>query len=709
MSGPDDRQSTQRPTPGDRLDRWLRLEADGQITVLTGKVELGQGIHAALAQLVADELDAPFDRVRIATVDTDASPDEGNTAGSRSIEESGAAFRKVAAEARAALLEAAAAHFATDPVSLGIDSGVIAAPDGRSLSFSELAAARPLDRELRLDARPKPPGERGLIGRSTPRRDLVPKVTGQPAFVQDIDVPGMLHGRILRPPSYGARLESLDDADLRALPGVVRVVRDGSFVGIVAEREDQAVRALEHARGIATWSQDDPLPPTHDPRYLLTAPDEAVVIHERHDPASGPVRRVISAEYTREHLAHASLGPSCAVATLDDARMTVWSHSQSVFALRHELAMVLGVGDAAVRVVHREGAGCYGHNGADDVALDAALLARAVPGLPVRVQWMREDEFCWEPFGPAMVIQLSAGLDAHDRIVDWTHHGWGHGHEARPSTSRTGSVSALLAARHLATPFQPPPGRRPQSASSGGRRNAPPVYAFPNQSIVDHYVARAPLRVSSLRSLGAHPNVFAIESFMDEIAAAVDRDPVEYRLAHLRDPRARAVLEAVADLAGWRAGERGDGERGRGVGLARYKSTSTYAAVIAEVELGAEARVSRVWAAIDAGMVVSRDGLLNQVEGGIVQAASWTLHEAIKTDGPAIATRSWETYRTMRFPEAPELFVSIIDRPADPPLGAGEAVAGPTAGAIANAVANGLGLRVRDLPITRERLVAAIG
>jgi CO/xanthine dehydrogenase Mo-binding subunit len=691
------------PKPGDRLDRWLRIEADGSATIQTGKVEIGQGLHLAFAQLVADELELPLDRVRVAPVDTATSPDEGVTAGSRSMEETGHSLHRLAAEARSALRAAGASALGLVAADVALRDGAVHAPDGRRIAFAELGAGGALARPFSGTVDPKAPAERRLVGISVRRPDLPPKVSGAPVFLQDLELPGMVHGRVVRPPGPGARLVALDEAAVRGLPGVLAVVREGSFVGVIAEREEQAIAALAAARRASTWDEGPGIPPIGDARYLAAAASEETVARERSDPAARDraVTR-LDAEYSRPYLAHAAIAPSCAIAWLDGHDWSIWAHSQGIFRLRFELAKVLETQPERIRVVHGQGPGVYGHNGSDDVALDAALLARALPGRPVRVQWMRDDEFAWEPFGTPMLVRLSAGIDGGGRIVEWRHDAWGHGSGSRPSMAARPRVVSLLAARHLPEPFQ---GAAPMR--SGDLRNALPLYVFPNERIAGHHVAAAPLRTSSLRSLGAHANVFAIESFMDEIALAIDEDPIELRLRHLDDPRAVAVIRAVAELAGWTRGERGDGLRGRGLGFARYKDTSAYAAVIVEVEVDATVRVRRAWGAIDAGMVVSRDGLLNQAEGGIVQAASWTLHEAVRTDGPRVATRGWDTYRMLTFGETPEVEVVLVDRPEEPPLGVGEAVAGPTTAAIGNAVARAIGLRVRDLPFTRDRLAAA--
>ena len=691
-----------------RLDQWLRFEPDGAVTLFTGKVEIGQGIRTALAQIVADELDIAYDAVRVAPVDTDHSPDEGVTSGSRSIEESGEALRQVAAEARHALIERAAERLGAPVSTLRAADGAVHAADGRSLSYGELAGPALLARAATGVVQPKEVRHRRVIGTIVPRIGQREKATGVPRYVHDLELPGMLHGRVVRPPSYGATLRDLDEEAARALPGVVAVVRDGRFLGLLAEREDLAVRALERLRRIAQWDEPPTLPETSDPRFLLDERTDDIVVSDRQSAIDrGRAVREHRAEYSRPYLAHAAIGPSCAVASLIDGGYTVWSHTQGVHQLRQELAKVLAVPATNVRVIHADGPGCYGHNGADDAALDAALLARAVPGRPVRVQWMRDDEFAWEPYGTGMVVRIAASLDEGGDVVAWSHELWGNGHGNRPNPSLPPGVASLLASHHLSTPLRPSVPGRPRSPSSGGQRNAAPLYEFPNERVVNHYVERTPLRVSALRSLGAHANVFAIESMMDELALLAAADPIEYRLRYLRDGRAREVIETTARIAAWRDGERGDGARGRGMGFARYKNGAAYLAVIAEVELGRDIRVTRAWATIDAGMAVSPDGVIGQTEGGITQATSWTLKEAVRFDARRITTRGWDSYPMLTFSEAPEIEVTLIDRPDEPPLGVGEAFAGPTAAAIANAIANATGVRLRDMPLTRERLLAA--
>ena len=704
-------QDVLRKLPGNlntnrRLDRWLRINRDGTVTAFPGKVEIGQGILTALAQIVAEELDVALERLRLAPADTTYSPDEGMTSGSQSITDGGVALRYAAAEARFLLLQRAAVRLGVSLEQLSVADGVVSARSGGSVSYWDLATDDLLAREATAEIAPKPASQHTVIGTPAPRRDIPAKVSGAPVFVHDLDLPGMLHGRIARPPSYDARLVELDEAEVRSLPGVVALVRDGSFVGVIAAREEQAHRALARVKRMARWEEKTVLPETTDPRFLLQEVTEDEVISEKRDAAAAArAAKTLEAEYTRPYIAHGALGPSCAVAQFENGRYKVWTHSQGIYPLRNDLAGVLAMDKERIAVIHMDGAGCYGHNGADDAALDAVLLARAVPGRPVRVQWSREDEFMWEPYGPAMVVKLKAALDSTGNIIDWTEDIWSNSHSTRPSG--LGGIN-LLAAWHLAQPFKPSPPRNPPLPGGGSHRNGIPLYEFPNQRVTNRLVKRMPVRVSALRALGATANIFAIESFMDELAAAAGADPVEFRLRHLKDPRARAVIETVAAKAGWRKGEKGDGARGRGVGFARYKNGACYLAVIAEVEAGNNIAVKRVWAAIDAGLVINPDGLINQTEGGIIQASSWALKEAVRFDRSRILTSNWDDYPILTFEESPQVEVTIVNRPELPPLGAGEGQQGPTAAAIANAICNAMGVRLRDMPFTRERVMAAL-
>jgi len=694
-----------------RLDAWLRIDAGGRVTVYTGKVELGQGILTALAQIAADELDVDLARIVMVSGDTSRTPDEGVTSGSLSIEQGGTAVRYAAAEARSLLLDAAAAKLGVAAADLSVDDGTITGPGGARTSYWSVTSNATLAREATAKAPPKAAAQHRWIGKSVARRDLPAKVTGGVAYVQDMRLPDMLFGRVVRPPSYRAKLQTADLETVRAMPGVVAVVRDGSFLGLAALREEQAIAAAQALRASAKWQETADLPPTGAALFdhMKRSPTRDSVVGEKLDAeAAARGTRTLKASFTRPYMAHASIGPSCAVAQWTDGKLAVWSHTQGVFPLRGDLAKALGIPAADIIVMHREGAGCYGQNGADDVALDAALVARAAKGRPVKLQWMREDEFAWEPYGSAMAIDLSAALDAAGNVVDWQHELWSHTHSMRPGDP---DGCNLLAAWHLEKPQAPGPGRNIPQPSGGSDRNAVPLYAFPQRRTINHLLPVMPLRVSALRTLGAYANVFAVESFVDELAAAAGADPVAYRLRQLADPRAKAVIEAVAARAAWKAGEKSDGRRGRGLGFARYKNLAVYCAVIAEVEVDAATgivRVTKVFAAADAGMIVNPSGVELQIEGGALQSASWTLREAVAYDDTRIVTQSWRDYPILRMPDIPPVDVVLIDRPEEKPLGVGEGAQGPTAAAIANAFAHATGRRIRDLPLTPERVKAAL-
>jgi nicotinate dehydrogenase subunit B len=695
-----------------RLEGWIRVEADETVTVFTGKAELGQGILTALAQIAAEELDVGFDKIRMVSADTSRGPDEQYTFGSQSVEQSGGAIRAAGAEARGILLAAAARRFGVRAEELQVRSGTIIAADGRRATFWELAkeSAGLLKGDIALAAAPKKPSDYAIVGKSVNRIDLPGKLTGAPSYVQDMRLPGMVFARVVRPPRYGARLLAFDEAAVRALPGVVAVISDGNFLAVAARREEQAIAGRDTLASSAHWS--DAAVELPDMTRLRTELQklraETVVVGTagQSEPVPGQAKRV-SAEYSRAYLSHAAIGPSCAVAWLKDGRMTVWSHTQGAFPLRGDLAKVLGMQTSEVDVVHVPGAGCYGHNGADDVALDAALVARAIPGVPVKLQWMRNDEFAWAPFGPGMAMKVEAALGSDGKIVDWSYDVWSNSHAMRPG--QPGGVN-LLAAWDLKTPFVKSPAPHIPQPFGDGDRNAVPSYELPRKEIRNHLLLDAPVRNGSFRTLGSHGNIFAIESFMDELAEAAGSDPLAFRLAHLRDPRAHAVLQAAADKAGWAPGKKGDGQRGRGLAYCRYKSIGMYAAAVVDVEVDRKTgviKVPRVVMAADLGLVVNPDGAKNQLEGGIVQAVSVTLKEQVAFDRRQITSRDWSAYRVLTFPEVPSIEIVLMQR-SDPSLGAGEGSLPPTSAALANAFAHATGRRLRELPMTPERVKAAL-
>jgi nicotinate dehydrogenase subunit B len=690
-----------------RLDRWVEIRTDGVVEVRTGKVEIGQGITSALAQIAAEELDVDYARIRMIPADTGRSPNEGVTAGSRSTMDGGGALRQACAEVRDAFLQAAARRLNAGVDELFVRDGTVhRKASNESATYWELSAEVDLSRDADGRAAPKRANQLTLVGKPLPRLDLPDKVMGAGVYLHDLELPGMLHGRVVRPPSYRAVLQAVDGKRVETMPGVRAVVRDGSFLGVVAAREEQAVAAAAALAKGAVWQEAADLPDVDAlPAFLRSRPSKAKILSEKGAPRQTGAHAV-SASYSRPFLAHASIGPACAVARVQPGAIEVWSQSQSIHPTRLDIAKTLGVAPDTITVRHMQGAGCYGHNAADDAALDAVLLASAVEGHSVRLQWSHEDELAWSPFGPAMVVALSGAVDDGGRIVDWRHEVWSNPHIARPGLQESPS---LLAAWHLDRPFaQPPgidslPGIQPTS-----ERNAVPIYDFANQRVVLNALERLPVRTGTLRAIGGFLNTFAIECFMDELAQAAAVDPVELRLSHLSDQRAIAVIRMARERSGLASRSRRDGARGMGLGFARYSNEAAYAAVVVEVEAGETIRVARAVAAVDCGRTINPDGVKNQIEGGIVQAVSWVLKEQVRFDRTRITTRTWDDYPILRFSEAPAVEVFIIDRPDEPSLGVGEAVAGPLAAAIANAVSDALGVRVRDLPLTRERMLAAI-
>lgn len=685
-----------------RLSRWLAFHADGRVTITPGKVELGQGILTTLGQIAAEELDVAFARVTARPASTPESPDEAVTSGSLSTQDSGGALRHACAAARAIFLEVTAQRTGIPVEAIRIEDGIFLGPAGPIGSYWALADAALLETDAPLDATPKPAAARRIAGTSVPRIDLPDKVFGAARFVHDLALPGMLHARVVRPPARAARLEALRDGPL---PGDARSHRDGSFLVAIAGTEWDAEAAAARLASRATWTAPETLPEqatlTEWLRAAATRGERSEVAQRGEAP---PAARGITRSFTRPYLAHASVGPSCAVALWQDGRLTVWTHSQGPYNLRTDLAKALRCAPEAILVHHREGAGCYGHNGADDVALDAALAARAVPGTPVRLLWSRAEELGWSPVSPAMLVDVTAEVDAAGTLTAWRSHIISNGHSSRPGR---GAAPTLLAAPMLAEPFPQPPSINPPMAAGGGApRNGIPLYRIPALAVATTRLLEMPIRTSALRGLGATLNVWAIESVMDELAALAGEDPLAYRLRHLEDPRAIAVLEKAADMAGWARRPKREGW-GMGLGFARYKNTGAWAAVVAEVEARERIFCRRLWLAGDVGEAINPDGTANQYEGGAIHGASVALLEQVTFDRARITSDAWESYPILRFSEVPAVETAILQRPEEPFLGAGEASMAPTIAAIAGAITDALGVRPRSLPFTPETLARA--
>ncbi|HVO71811.1 MAG TPA: molybdopterin cofactor-binding domain-containing protein [Aggregatilineaceae bacterium] len=694
-----------------RLDDWLAIQEDGTIIARSGKVELGTGTRTALAQIVAEELDVPFERVHVIMGDTAQTPDEGYTAGSMTVNASGGALRGAAAEARWVLLDMASAELDASIDEMMVRDGVISVshhPD-RTITYAQLMGGKLFNRDVSGSAPVKRPETYRIVGTSTPREDIPRKVTGQPSFVQDLRVPGMLHARLVRPPSAGAKLVAVDEGSVADLPGLVRVVKHGNFIGVVAEREEQAVLAAKQLK--VEWRETAVLPAMDDLYTSLRAqPTDDTVLIDQGDieAAYRGAAQQRQATYYQPYHAHASIGPSCAVADVRDDQITLWGSTAGPNPVRGAIAQFLEVPVEKIRFIHTDGAGSYGQNGADDVAADAALLSRAV-GRPVRVQWSREEEFIWEPKAPAMVMDVRAGLNSQGSVVMWDYHVWSPSHVARP---RLGNE--LLAAQLWLGQDTPPP-----RFSFGAERNAPTNYTFPTQRVTVHWLSYSPLRASAFRSLGGAENTFANESFMDELAAAAGADPVEFRLRHLADPRAHDVLKAAADKADWdtrpaprtrHTGQAGMVE-GRGVAYAQYENDQALVACIAyvRVDLASGAvRVDRIVVAHDCGLIINPDGVKNQIEGNVIQSLSRALKEEVKFDSRHVTSVDWDSYPILTFSEVPDVEIVLINRPDLPAVGAGEPSMVTTAAAVANAIFDATGGRVRQIPFSPERVRAAL-
>lgn len=707
-----DASGTAGKPPGDlakfpMLDSWIAIDAHGAINVFTGKAELGQGIKTALIQCAAEELDVDPASIALITADTERTPNEKYTAGSHSMQDSGTAILNAAAQVRAILIEIAAKRLNVPPEQLHTKGGSVVANDGRKIAYKDLVGGQELHRTAQPKSPLKDPKDYRVIGKPLARVDIPGKLTGKPSYVQDLRFDRMLHARVVRPPSYGAKLAAVDIAAAERLPGVVKVVRDGSFLAVATQSEFQAITAMNALADTAKWTETAQLPKQTDIyAFLKKLPSQDTTILDRGNPNEAGVRAV-RATYHRPYQIHGSIGPSCAIAKYEAKKLTVWTHSQGVYPLRDSLAAMMKMPAEQVHCIHVEGSGCYGHNAADDAAGDAALIARAVPGRPVRVQWMREQEHGWEPFGPAMVSDAYGAVDASGKIVAWQYDVWSNTHSMRP-----GGPGNLLAAQYLARPFAPDAPKPIPQPEGGGDRNAIPLYSVPNIRVVSHFIPQVPLRVSALRSLGAYHNVFAVESLMDELAAAANTDPIQFRLRHIDDPRARDVIIKAAQEFGWKPNERLARGHGRGFAFARYKNLAAYCAIALELtvehETG-EIRLGRVVAAVDSGQVVNPDGIRNQIEGAIIQSMSWTLFESATFDTTHRTSFDWSAYPILRFPAVPaEIEVHVVDRPGEPFLGTGEAGQGPAAAALANAVADAIGHRLRDMPLTADRIRAAL-
>ncbi|SKC17853.1 xanthine dehydrogenase family protein molybdopterin-binding subunit [Dyadobacter psychrophilus] len=698
---PDECYSPEQILIADReaVDSWIRIDEQGILTVLTGKMELGQGIRTALMQMAAKELDIDIKQVRIIIADTGQTQDERYTAGSGSIEGSGNAIRNAAAEARKYLLILAAKELKSNVAELSVNNGIVkSAKNQKTVAYKDLVKGKRLEAEVTGKSELKKPADYKLVGKPIKRTDINDIAAAKTHFIQDLRLPDMVHARVMRPPVYSARLVSFPTDEIQKLPGVLKVVVNGNFAAVIASQEFESIKALEKMKQLAKW---DSKPITPLPGQLYAdmikngSAGEIVEGDKSADKKLSENTITLEAEYKRPYQMHGSIGPSCAIGLWKDDQLTIWSHTQGVFPLRSTVSDLVNLPLEKIRVIGVPGAGCYGHNGADDVGGDAALLALQMPGKPVRVQWMREDEHKWEPYGSAMVLNIKAAI-SEGKVTSWQTDIWSDTHSSRPG----GKAGHLIAGRHLEKPFAFEGG----GFSGGSHRNSLPLYDFETKNVALHNY-KGPLRTSALRSLGAYGNIFALESFMDELAAKAGKDPVRFRLDHLKDARAKEVITTLVTKAGWDSNKKAG--LGKGFAFAQYKNNASYFAVKAEVQLDRATRTYRLvklTGVIDSGQAINPDGIINQTSGGMIQAASWTMLEQVNYGANGVESNSWETYPILRFEDVPDTEVFVVDRPELKPLGAGEAAQGPVSAAIANAIFDATGSRLREIPLTPDKI-----
>lgn len=688
------------PPDKNQVNTWLQILENGRVLVMTGKIELGQGIRIAVAQMAAEELDMNLDLVDVNLAETGKTPNEGFTAGSNSIASSAMSVRKAAAAAREIVLKLASEKWGVPVSDLRLKNGMVSGSN-QKITLYELFDGKQIKETITEATEYKGKTVRKFVGKPIPRKDIEAMVRGEEVFVQDLRFPGMVHARVVRPPSYTSKLVSIDDAELERLPGYLKLHRQGSFVGVLATEEYQAIRLMEKAKQVVKWDAPETLPANVDlMEYLKSLPVDSETQEEKGngDTSIEGSNLHLSSSFFKPYLMHAANGPSCAVALYQDEKLYVWSHSQGVYPLRGTLAKLLKMADDDVIIKAVPGSGCFGQNGANDAAAEAALMAKEYPGKHIRLQWTREDEHGWEPYGTAMIVELKAGLDQQGKIKGWNTDIWSDGHSNRPN----GNPNTLLPAQFLDEGYgHPGIGYR-----GGAVRNASPYYAIPNLKVKTH-IFQGPLRASSLRGLGTYANVFAIESFIDELARKVNRDPFEFRLMHSEDERAIACMNRLKTMVvNVSVGK----DEGLGIAFSRYKNTASYCAMAAEVKVDrttGKVQVKKMWAVVDAGETINPDGLKNQMEGGMIQSASWALKEEVLFDTQHVTNLDWSSYPIFRFPDTPEIDVEVIDRVDEPPMGAGEAAQAPATAAIVNAIFDATGVRIRRLPVNTDLLKLA--
>ncbi|QDW37398.1 molybdopterin-dependent oxidoreductase [Bradyrhizobium sp. KBS0727] len=702
------------PVEAVTFETFIRITADGSVTAYNGHVDLGTGIRTALGQIVAEELDVSFARVVVVLGDTSLVPNQGATIASETIQITAVPLRKAAAQARQYLVARAAERLELAVEDLTVEDGLVRGRDNRSVSYGELISGETIRLELADDIPVKDVGAYSIVGQSVPRVDLPAKATGELVYVHDVRVPGMLHGRVVRPPYagvdagdfVGTSLIAVDESSVRDIPGLVAVVRIGDFVGVVAEREENAIKAAAQLK--VTWKPTPVLPDLGDiPTALRANPSEPRTLIDKGDvdAAIAAAAKAMPRTYVWPYQMHASIGPSCAVADYQDDQTRVWSGTQNPHHLRTELARLIHRREAEIEVMRLEAAGCYGRNCADDVSADAVLLSRAV-GRPVRVQLTREQEHAWEPKGTAQLMDVNGGMNADGSVA-------GYDFATRYPSNGAPTLALLLTGEVPNTP----------AVFEMGDRTAIPPYDYDNLRVVAHDMPPI-VRASWLRGVSALPNTFAHESWIDEVAAEAGVDPIEYRLRYLKDSRAIDLVNAVAERAGWKPRPvwqepeaEGDIVRGRGFAYALYVHSkfpgygAAWSAWIADVAVNkatGDVSVTRVVAGQDSGLMINPDGVRHQIHGNVIQSTSRALMEEVSFDRSSVTAREWGAYPIIKFPDVPKIDVLMLPRQDQPPLGVGESASVPSAAAIANAIYDATGVRFRELPFTPERILKGL-
>jgi len=691
----------------DSVDSFLAIGRDGTVTLYSGRVDLGTGLRASYRQIVAEELDVAYERIVMIDGDTALTPDQGGTGGSTAIVGAGVQVRQAAATARQALLKMAAQRLSVPVEQLSVAEGVVRASSGRSVAYGDLLAGNRFDIKTDTAAPLKNPGQYKYVGKPLRRPDLPDKMTGRHTFVHDFKLPNMLHARIVRPSAIGATLAEVDETSIADIPGA-RAVRVQNFLAVVAANEWNAVRAARALR--VRWTGGGNLPGSDGVYAQMrgTTPERNEDLLKRGDSASGlraAGARRLNATYEWPAQSHASMGPSCAVADMRDGRITVWSASQGTHRSRQVIARALGLPENQVRVVYLDGAGCYGMNGHDDAAAEAALLSRTL-NRPVRVQWSREEETGWDPKGPPQLLDLRAALDSSGNIAAWETEAW--------LPMNTPNLFSRPLVSLVAAGIPQPEGQ----AVAQIQGNAYPPYDLANITATVHWLKTTPLRPSNLRAPGKLGNCYAVECFMDELAAAAGRDPLEYRLHHLKDERGVAILKRAAEMMNWQArpsprpGNANDRiSRGRSIVYVHYKHVDNRMGLGVDVEVNRDTgkvRVTRIICAYEAGLMINPDIVRSQVEGNILQGVSRTLLEETTFDQSRVTSTDWQSYPILTFPDAPALEIDLMGSPYDKPMGAGEAAGAPVPAAIGNAVFDAVGIRMRRVPLTPARVRAAL-